>query len=68
MNKHLKGAIRMVLPKSLRAHKILGGPLRGSSIVTSWHDYPAAIMGRTEGALLDYFAKNVRSRRTRFCF
>jgi FkbM family methyltransferase len=27
--------------------------------VTSWHDYPAAILGRTERALLEYFAKNV---------
>jgi FkbM family methyltransferase len=27
--------------------------------VTSWHDYPAAILGRTELALLGWFAKNV---------
>jgi FkbM family methyltransferase len=32
--------------------------------VTSWHDYPAAILGRTEAALLDYFAKNVQSGET----
>jgi FkbM family methyltransferase len=27
--------------------------------VTSWHDYPAAILGTTEQALLDWFANNV---------
>jgi FkbM family methyltransferase len=64
MNKSLKSAIRKMLPQTLRPHKIIGGPLRGSMIVTSWHDYPAAILGRTEGALLDYFAKNVRSGET----
>jgi FkbM family methyltransferase len=42
----------------------LGGPLRGSFIVTSWHDYPAAILGRTEAALLDYFKNNVRQGET----
>ena len=59
MNEGLKGALRRFLPRTLGRHTILGGPLRGSEIVTSWHDYPAAILGRTEGALLDYFGKNV---------
>jgi FkbM family methyltransferase len=34
--------------------------LRGYRIVTSWHDYPAAIMGRTEGPLLAWFAQRVK--------
>jgi FkbM family methyltransferase len=38
--------------------------LRGSTIVTSWHDYPAAILGRTEGALLAHFAKHASSGET----
>jgi FkbM family methyltransferase len=59
MNKRLKERVRSILPRALRPHRILAGPLRGSSIVTSWHDYPAAIFGRTERALLDYFARNV---------
>jgi hypothetical protein len=42
----------------------LGGPLRGSEIVTSWHDYPAAILGRTEDALLDYFKNQVGNGET----
>jgi FkbM family methyltransferase len=40
-------------------HRILTGPLRGSAIVTSWHDYPAAILGKTELPLLEWFRKNV---------
>ncbi|MGB7267120.1 MAG: FkbM family methyltransferase [Terracidiphilus sp.] len=38
--------------------------MRGSAIVTSWHDYPAAILGRTERPLLEFFAKNVRRGET----
>lgn len=59
MNKRLKGTVRGVLPRSFRRHTILGGPLRGSAIVTSWHDYPAAILGRTERALLNCFSQQV---------
>ena len=59
MQKTLKETIRLLLPRSLRRHTILRGPIRGSAIVTSWHDYPAAILGRTEGALLNYFEHNV---------
>src|ERR1017187_7662870 len=64
MNERLKGVIRRSLPRSLRQHRILLGPLRGSVIVTSWHDYSAAIPARTEGALLDYFKKNVGAGET----
>lgn len=59
MNKSLKGAIRKVLPRTLKQHTILGGALRGSKIVTSWHDYPGAILGSTESPLLECFAKVV---------
>lgn len=52
------------MPRSLRAHRILGGPLRGFKIVTSWHDYPAAILGRTERALLEWFEQNVGAGET----
>jgi FkbM family methyltransferase len=33
-------------------------------IVTSWHDYPAAILGRTERPLLEWFATNVKPGET----
>lgn len=47
------------MPRTIRSHRILGGPLRGLHIVTSWHDYPAAILGRTERPLLGWLQKNV---------
>jgi FkbM family methyltransferase len=64
MNEGLKGVLRRFLPRTLSEHTILGGPLRGSAIVTSWHDYPAAILGRTEGALLHYFKNHVGNGET----
>ena len=64
MNKRLKGAIRKLLPQAVGPHRIKSGPLRGSTIVTSWHDYPAAILGRTEAALLAYFARHASSGET----
>lgn len=48
----------------MRPHRILAGRLRGVRIVTSWHDYPAAILGRTERALLEWFEQNVRPGET----
>jgi FkbM family methyltransferase len=35
------------------------GPLRGLRIVTSWHDYPAAILGYTERKLTDWLLGHV---------
>jgi len=55
----LKAQIRRLMPRTVRAHRILGGPLRGCRIVTSWHDYPGAILGRTERALLEWFERHV---------
>jgi len=45
-------------------HRILAGPLRGRRIVTSWHDYPAAITGRTELQLLAWFKTSARTGQT----
>ncbi|HTM52147.1 MAG TPA: FkbM family methyltransferase [Bryobacteraceae bacterium] len=59
MTKSLKSRVRRLLPRSMRAHTILAGPLRGARIYTSWHDYPGAILGTTERPLLDWFARNV---------
>jgi len=64
MNKAVKNCIRWLLPRTIGPRKILAGPLRGQRLVTSWHDYPAAILGRTERPLLDWFAQNVRSGET----
>jgi FkbM family methyltransferase len=60
MKSQFKPLLRRLLPKAIRAQHILEGPLCGYRIVTSWHDYPAAILGRTERPLLDWFAENVK--------
>jgi FkbM family methyltransferase len=64
MNGRTKAWLRQWLPRTLRPQWILAGPLRGRRIVTSWHDYPAAVLGRTERPLLAWFAKNVQARET----
>jgi FkbM family methyltransferase len=64
MNQTFKNFVRQILPRSVRPRRILGGPLRGLSLVTSWHDYPAAILGRTERPLLEWFSANVRPGET----
>ena len=56
--------IRALLPRTLRPRRIVAGPLRGAWLVTSWHDYPAGLTGRTERALLDWFAQNVHTGET----
>ena len=59
MTRQLKEVLRQILPRSIGQRRILGGPLRGRSFVTSWYDYPAAILGRMERPLLDWFRCNV---------
>src|SRR5689334_19464358 len=61
---NLKERVRSLLPRRTRAHRILFGALQGAPIVTSWHDYPGAILGRTERPLLAWFRRNVRSAQT----
>jgi FkbM family methyltransferase len=60
----MKTAIRALLPKTIRPRRIIGGPLRGLWLVTSWHDYPAGLRGRTERPLLEWFAKHVQPGQT----
>lgn len=64
MNAILKKRVRQFLPRALKPHQIRAGPLHRYRIVTSWHDYPAAIMGRTERPLLDWFAREVNPGET----
>jgi len=64
MTGRVKSLMRGLLPRTIRSRVILAGPLRGYRIVTSWHDYPAAITGRTERPLLDWFAENVKPGET----
>ena len=60
----MKEIIRELLPRTPRPHCIRFGPLRGAKIVTSWHDYPGAILGRTEAPLLRWFRSNVGESET----
>src|SRR5437762_14208121 len=60
----MKSTLRKLAPRSIRPLRILRGPLRGRIIVTSFHDYPGAIFGRTERPLLQWLRDNVRSGET----
>lgn len=60
----MKETIRRLLPARLKIHRIWSGPLARCLIYTSWHDYPGAIRGNTEGSLLAWFARNVRPGET----
>jgi FkbM family methyltransferase len=60
----LRSLVRGLLPRRHRPHTILGGPLRGLRIVTSWHDYPAAICGYTERKLIDWLLVHARPGET----
>jgi len=64
MDRGVKPLIRALLPRTVRPRRILAGPLRGAWLVTSWHDYPAGLTGRTERPLLDWFARHVQPGET----
>ncbi|MBN2468480.1 MAG: FkbM family methyltransferase [Deltaproteobacteria bacterium] len=64
MSGALKELVRQILPRRIRAHRILSGPLQGEQIITSWHDYPGAIRGTTEKPLLDWFSENASKGET----
>lgn len=55
----IREAVRAFLPRERRVHRIRSGPLVGRLIYTSWHDYPGAIRGDTESALLGWFGRTV---------
>lgn len=57
----MKTLARALMPRTIRPRRIVAGPLRGVWLVTSWHDYPAGLTGRTERPLLDWFARHVRA-------
>ena len=60
----MKSFIRKLLPQHVRKHRIWSGLLRGNWIVTSWHDYPSAILGRNERPLLKWLSQNVKADET----
>lgn len=64
MKLRVKDVIRLTLPRAMRTYRILSGPLRGRAIVTSLHDYPAAILGTTERSLLGWMDSHVKRGET----
>lgn len=64
MNKTVKKAIRGILPRTFQPHSIISGPLRGMRIVTSWRDYPSAIVGYNERGLLKWLQEKVHPGET----
>jgi FkbM family methyltransferase len=64
MNPAIKKAIRNLLPKNITKKRIQSGGNSGQWIVTSWFDYPAAIIGYTEKPLLNWFEKNTKTSET----
>jgi FkbM family methyltransferase len=60
----MKTLVRRLMTRAIRPHRIAAGPLRGMWLVTSWHDYPAGLTGRTERPLLDWFSAHVRPGET----
>ena len=62
--KKIKTIVRNLLPRTLRQHYIVTGPLMGRKIVTSWYDYPAAILGYTEKSLLGWLFQNATEGQT----
>ncbi len=62
--RRLKEVVRRALPARVKDHRVLFGRLRGAHLVTSWHDYPGALLGRTEKPLLEWFARNVGDSET----
>ena len=60
----LKSSLRRLAPRAVRPYRILSGRLGGRIIVTSLYDYPAAILGRTEKPLLEWFQQHVKPGET----
>lgn len=61
---NLRSVARSLLPRGHKVHRIWRGPLRGRRIVTSWRDYPAAILGYTERELTTWLRANARTGET----
>src|SRR6202040_132627 len=64
LHKWTKEIVRKALPRNRRSYRILSGPLKGYRLMTSWHDYPGALLGSTEKPLLEWFARNVGDSET----
>src|ERR1700693_2859705 len=64
MSVGIKSRLRMLVPRQLKKHRILSGPLRGRWIVTSWQQYHTGMLGTTERGLMSWFHNNVKAGET----
>lgn len=55
---------RYWLPRTQKPQRIWSGMLRGHRIVTSWHDFPRAILGKAEPRLLKWLVDHVEPGET----
>jgi FkbM family methyltransferase len=60
----IKAFLRNMLPRQVKTHRILAGPLRGHKMVTSWHRNFSGLTGRTEPGVNSWFAKNAHAGET----
>jgi len=60
----LKAFLRNFLPRQVRAHRILAGPLRGRKMVTSWYHNFNVAHRPNEPDVNSWFAKTVREGET----
>lgn len=54
----VKALLRTFLPRQVRTHRILAGPLKGRKMVTSWNRNFSGLVGRTEPGVNAWFASN----------
>jgi FkbM family methyltransferase len=64
MNFKFKTVLRNLLPRRIKRHRILAGPLRGRTMVTSWHHNFTSLTGRTEPDLIAWFQRNAEPGET----
>lgn len=64
MRETIKHLLRPLLSRTHTAHRILTGPLARAKIVTSWRDYPAAIVGYAERELTAWLLQHVQPGET----
>lgn len=64
MNRQFKAFLRRLLPARVKPHRILGGPLRGHTMVTSWQHNFSSLVGRTEPAVIAWFDRNAKPGET----
>jgi len=60
----VKTLLRGLLPRQLKRHRILRGPLRGRFMVTSWHHNFTSLTGGTEPDVISWFNARVKPGET----